>query len=145
MTLAPIPNQNYMELFRMESYNASDDGLVERLSDEQFRHMVPVIMYISNLMTCGFVGNTVVFYFYCFNARVTTYTVFITLLSIYDKLVCAFAMPMEISRIVYFYTFDKEVICNYFASVGSMLTVTGGFADGLLRKLPFGLPRKSVC
>ena len=122
----------------MEYLNESKYDLeliVQNLSDEQFRLMVPAIVYIAILMSCGIAGNAIVFYYYWFQARITTYSVFISLLSVYDLMTCAFAMPMEISRLVQYYTFEKDIICkilrfsNYLTSVGSVLALIAIAAD----------------
>lgn len=105
------------------------DYLINRLNDEQLRLMIPAIVYIVILMVFGFIGNSMVLFYYRFKSRVTTYSIFISLLAVYDLLVCVLAMPMEITRLVVFYTFKSVIICkllrfsNYFASIGSILAL----------------------
>ena len=99
--------------------------LVSRLSDEQFRSMIPALVHIVVLMVLGFVGNSMVLFYYRFKSRITSFSIFVSLLAVYDLLVCVLAMPLEITRIVFYYTFKLSILCkilrfsNYFASAGS--------------------------
>lgn len=126
------------------------EDLILRLGNEQFRLMIPALIYIVVLMVFGFVGNSMVFYYYWCKARVTTYSIFITLLSVYDLMVCVLAMPMEISRIVHFYTFENVTVCkllrfsNYFASIGSILTLIAIASDRYRRICRWSATQMSI-
>lgn len=110
--------------------NTTDvDYLVEILNDEKLRLMIPALIYIIFLMICGFIGNLMVCFYYGFKTKITTNSIFICVLAIYDLIVCAIAMPTEIADIVFFYTFQSNVACkilrfvNYLSSLGSIFTL----------------------
>ena len=114
---------------------AEKDNLVSRLTDDEFRRMIPILLYMVILMVFGFVGNSMVLFYYRFKSRVTTFSIFVSMLAAYDLLVCVLTMPIEITRIVLYYTFKLSILCkilrfcNYFASAGSCLALVVIAAD----------------
>ena len=114
---------------------AEKDNLVSRLTDDEFRRMIPVLLYMVILMVFGFVGNSMVLFYYRFKSRVTAFSIFVSMLAAYDLLVCVLMMPIEITRIVLYYTFKLSILCkilrfcNYFAAAGSCLALVVIAAD----------------
>lgn len=105
------------------------EAIIHELNDKMARLHVPAIVYISVLMVMGLLGNLMVCYYYGFESRKSTNSFFITILAIYDVIVCAISMPTEIFDIVLYYEFQNNAACkilrfvNYFAAIGSILTL----------------------
>lgn len=121
----------HQESYRMDANNdnATEEDLILKLSKEKITVMIPALIYNILLMLLGSLGNLMVFYYFQFRARVNTYTIFISVLSVYDLTVCVLVVPLEIYRMHHYYTFENANACkvlrffNYFASVGSVVTL----------------------
>ncbi|XP_060066071.1 alpha-2B adrenergic receptor-like [Ylistrum balloti] len=80
-------------------------------------------------MVIGLFGNPLVIYFYGCRMKTTASYMFIVTLAIFDLVSCIISMPMEISDLINFYTFDSAATCralrfvNYFSCIGSGTTL----------------------
>ena len=122
-----------MESVENMSVNAHE--LVKRLNDQMADLMVPAVVYIVVLMVTGTVGNIMVCFYYGYRTKITTNSLFIVVLAVYDLIVCLICMPTEIADIEFYYTFKNGSACkvlrllNYFAGIGSILTLVAIAVD----------------
>ncbi|KAL3887971.1 hypothetical protein ACJMK2_000356 [Sinanodonta woodiana] len=97
--------------------------------------LIPAFLFVGVLMVIGFVGNSAALYFYGWKTKTTPATIFIFALAIFDLLSCCISMPMEISDMRYFFTFESVAACkmfrfvNHFAVIASALTLLGIAVD----------------
>ncbi|KAK3584532.1 hypothetical protein CHS0354_039267 [Potamilus streckersoni] len=97
--------------------------------------LIPAFFFVGILMVIGFVGNLAALYFYGWKTKTTPATIFIFALAIFDLLSCCISMPMEISDMRYFFTFESLAACklfrfvNHFAVIASALTLLGIAVD----------------
>ncbi|XP_021344393.1 alpha-2B adrenergic receptor-like [Mizuhopecten yessoensis] len=102
---------------------------LQEINDSYVSILLPVIIVIGVLMVLGLCGNPLVIYFYGCRMKTTASYMFIVTLAIFDLLSCVISLPMEISDLINFYTFDSAATCralrfvNYFSSIGSGTTL----------------------
>lgn len=99
---------------------------VQRLNDEAVDTLIPAIVFIVLLMVIGVIGNPIVVYFYGFKLKPTPSYMFIVALAIFDFLVCAVSMPLELVDLVRFYTFESAVACKLLRFVNYLMAISSG-------------------
>ncbi|KAK3611521.1 hypothetical protein CHS0354_016456 [Potamilus streckersoni] len=124
--------------------NSSTMNLLQRLNDEMFILLIPAFIYMGVLMFTGFVGNTVVCYFYGYKTKCSPTTCFIVVLAVFDLMSCTISMPMEIVDIRFFYLFPDATACKVLRTTHFLCTIASGIiliaiATEIYRKicLPF--------
>lgn len=107
----------------------NNDVLVKEINDRFVRLHLPVIVFIVVLVILGLTGNPIVIYYYQCKMRTTNYSIFVTVLALYDTIACVLAMPFEIVDIVLYFTFTNAVACkaymfiSYVVACGSIFTL----------------------
>jgi len=121
-----MANNNTEHLILKESTSitpAENDIIVQRLSGEMTRTLIPVTVYMSLLIILGVVGNSFVCYFYIFKSKRSTNSMFIVALAVYDLLVCLFTMPSEILDIELYYTNTYNIVCKVFKAISHFVVL----------------------
>lgn len=118
----------------MENTTIDKAGLLQELNNEKALLMTPVMVILGILMVIGIIGNAMVCFFYSCKSRQSSNTVFIVAVAVYDLILCALSIPIEIVDLRFFYIFTNSGACcfmrfvNYFGGIGSvcMLLVIAG-------------------
>ncbi|XP_045182097.2 orexin receptor type 2-like [Mercenaria mercenaria] len=90
----------------------TDGADMETLQHQQFLILLPSFIYTAFLMMVGMPGNFIVIIVYLLKMTKTTSRHFIISLAICDFINCAFGMPVELSLIWNFYSFDYPILCK---------------------------------
>jgi hypothetical protein len=123
---------NHGFIFCSDNLNTSSDRMnnfseeVQRLNDEAVETLIPAITFIVLLMVIGVVGNPAVVYFYAFKLKPTPSYMFIVALAIFDFIVCAVSMPLELVDLIRFYTFESAVACKLLRFVNYFMAISSG-------------------
>ncbi|XP_061183166.1 D(2) dopamine receptor A-like [Saccostrea echinata] len=99
---------------------------VKRLNDEAVETLIPAIIYVVSLMVIGVVGNPIIVYFYGFKLKTTPSYMFIVALAMFDFVICAISMPLEIVDLVRFYTFESAIACRLLRFVNYFMAISSG-------------------
>ena len=87
-------------------------------SEHQFQLLIPSLVLIVLIIFIGIPGNVVIIWVYTKKMRHTASRIFILALAFCDLANCLLTMPMEISIIVNYWTYDNHTVC----SMGHTLT-----------------------
>ena len=115
------------------------DALVQEISNDKARALIPFTAYVCFLMSVGLIGNSWVFYYYGFKAKKTANSFFIVILAVYDLVACAIVMPADIVRVSMYFTFENTLACKilrcatFFAAYASMFTLVAIASDRFKR------------
>ncbi|KAL4217797.1 hypothetical protein ACF0H5_022536 [Mactra antiquata] len=85
---------------------------LERMDYKQFEILIPSFILVVAMMFIGIPGNVITVCVYKRKMRRTASRVFILALAFVDLANCLFTMPIEVSIIVKFVTFDYPIICS---------------------------------
>lgn len=88
------------------------DMNLNKLNDEKYLSLVPVVVYVVVLMVIGIIGNILVLYVYNFRFKRRSANYFITTMAIFDLLGCLIVMPTQIYDLRFPYTFYSSVGCK---------------------------------
>ena len=106
-----------------------NDDLLSELNYQKFVLRMPVVVYVSVLMTLGLFGNILVCVYYGCKTRTSTGSFFIVSLAVFDLIVCSITMPNEIIDLRFAYVFTNVPACkiprcvNHVAANGSATTL----------------------
>ncbi|KAL3887919.1 hypothetical protein ACJMK2_000304 [Sinanodonta woodiana] len=106
--------------------NSSATDLLQRMNDDISIVLIPVFIYMGVLMLTGFVGNTLVCYFYGYRTKTNPTTCFIVVLAVFDVMNCIISMPLEIVDIRFFYFFPDVIACKVLRTISYVCTVSSG-------------------
>lgn len=109
------------------------DGNVEKqmlnaLNNKQFKILIPSFILVILMMVVGIPGNIITVIVYMRRMRRTASRIFILALAFCDLVNCICTMPVEISIIVNFLSYDHPIIC----CVGRTMTYVFNGVSALL-------------
>ena len=88
---------------------------LEELNDEEMVRRIPLLVFLSILLSIGLPGNICVLVIFLKHYKENAYRVyriFIVALAVLDTLTCSVCIPFEILDSVFIYTFYDETACN---------------------------------
>lgn len=113
-------------------YPQSDDNgeiqILNALNNKQFKILIPSFVLVVAMMVVGIPGNIITSIVYMRRMRRTASRVFILALAFCDLVNCICTMPVEISIIVNFLSYDHPIIC----CVGRTMTYVFNGVSALL-------------
>ncbi|XP_045164214.2 alpha-2A adrenergic receptor-like [Mercenaria mercenaria] len=101
-----------------------DNSILNKLNDEEVIRQIPLIIYLTILSISGIAGNSLVCYVFAKKCSISTYHIFITVLSIIDLLTCCVALPLQLSLQFWQYTFDSVYHCKFALFLNTWTTIT---------------------
>ena len=104
-----------------------DYNILLARNDEMAQTLLPVVVYISILMTLGTLGNIVVCYIYFFRWKAKTVKYFIGCLALMDLITCVICMPIEIAMLQNPLLLDIPILCKFLRFTRAMTSLCGGF------------------
>ncbi|KAH3709489.1 alpha-2C adrenergic receptor-like [Dreissena polymorpha] len=114
---------------------------IDQLNDDEFVILVPSFILIVAVVLIGLPGNILTIWVYKTKMRRTASRIFILALAICDLINCVITMPVEISIIARYWSYDYPLLCT----IGRTLTyVFNGTSALLLCGIAFDRFRK-IC
>ncbi|XP_071111658.1 nematocin receptor 2-like [Haliotis cracherodii] len=108
---------------------------LQEVNDAMAMLLLPAMVYVGVMMIVGFVGNVLVVYVFPMKLTISTQSVLITSLAVFDLLSCIISMPTEIADMRFFFMFESVFACkmlrcvNTFCAMCSILTLLGIAVD----------------
>lgn len=98
-----------------------EEKVLEHLNYKQLEILIPSFVLVVMMIVVGIPGNIITVCVYQRKMRRTASRVFVLALAFVDLANCVFTMPVEISIIMRFLTFDFPVVCAIFRSATYIL------------------------
>lgn len=106
------------------------DDLLQQLSDERARQLLPVFIILTIVFVVGVVGNSLTVYIYWFKFKATRSRAAIMTLAVFDLITCLVAVPGEAIDLRFSFNYGSDGMCRIlrtcavFPSIASGLILT---------------------
>lgn len=102
--------------------------ILDKINDKEFNILIPSFILAVVIISIGVPGNVITIFVYKKKMRRTASRIFILALAICDLVNCILTIPLEISIILSFWTYDYPIIC----AIGRTLTYVLNGTSALL-------------
>ena len=97
------------------------------LSDQAFKHRLPVVVYLVAVGVAGFLGNTLVILVYWLRFPPSATRVFVLAMALCDLTTNTIALPLQIITIRYAYDTEDDSFCKVMFAFATFATQASGF------------------
>ncbi|KAK7114478.1 hypothetical protein V1264_000533 [Littorina saxatilis] len=100
---------------------------LSQLSQESFKHRIPVVLYLILIIVVGLIGNVVVILVYWRRFKPCVTRVFVLAMAACDLICNTLGLPLQIMTIRYAYDIDGYWLCRSFFAIATPFTQASGF------------------